>query len=76
MVFPRATRDHGTDLSGHAATARVSQLWEPIVFPEHAFLMVEDGYGCRRRRASGCPLDELALRVLIAAEKYVTHLGD
>jgi hypothetical protein len=45
--------------------------WEPIVFPEHALLIVEERLreaGRGRQDAGGMPLDQLALRVLIAAE--------
>jgi hypothetical protein len=55
--------------------------WEPIVFPEHALLFVEERL--REQEAEGVnlpegmPLDELALRVLIAAEtRRVPRLGD
>ena len=46
--------------------------WEPIVFLEHALRIVEERLkehpGRGRQDAGGMPLDELALRVLIAAE--------
>jgi hypothetical protein len=46
--------------------------WEPIIFPEHALLIVEERQKEQQaegvRMPEGMPLDELALRVLIAAE--------
>jgi hypothetical protein len=59
----------------------MAEPWEPIVIPVHALLIVEERL--REQQAEGIkmpegmPLDELALRVLIAAETgVVPHLGD
>jgi hypothetical protein len=58
-----------------------NELWDLVVFPEHALLIVEERL--REQQAEGLkmpdgmPLDELALRVLIAAEAgRVPDLGD
>jgi hypothetical protein len=55
--------------------------WNPIAIPEHALLIVEErlrqqeGEGVKM--PGGMPLDELALRILIAAEiRQVPQLGD
>jgi hypothetical protein len=46
--------------------------WNPIVFPAHALLIVEERLREQQaegvRMPAGMPLDELALRILIAAE--------
>jgi hypothetical protein len=46
--------------------------WNSIVFPEHALLIVQERLREQQaegvRMPAGIPLDELALRVLIAAE--------
>jgi hypothetical protein len=45
--------------------------WKPIVFPEHALLAVEEGLRVQAegvRMPERMELDELALRILIAAE--------
>jgi hypothetical protein len=46
--------------------------WNPIVVPEHALLIVEERLREQQaegvRMPEGMPPDELALRVLIAAE--------
>jgi hypothetical protein len=59
----------------------VNELWDLVVFPEHALLIVQERL--REQQAEGLkmpdgmPLDELALRVLIAAEAgRVPDLGD
>jgi hypothetical protein len=55
--------------------------WEPIVFPEHALLIVEERLKEQQaegvRMPEGMPLDELALRILIAAEtEEIPQVGD
>jgi hypothetical protein len=59
----------------------VTKPREPIVFPEHALLIVEERLPEQQaegvRMPEGMPLDELALRVLIAAERgQLPRLGD
>jgi hypothetical protein len=54
----------------------VAKSWEPIVSPEHALLIVKERL--REQQAEGVrmpermPLDELALRVLIAQPRTLT----
>jgi hypothetical protein len=55
--------------------------WEPIIFPDHALLIVEERL--REQQAEGVEMpeemerDELALRILIAAEtRVVPQLAD
>ena len=49
---------------------------EPIVFPEHPLLIVEERLKEHQaegvRMPEGMPLDELALRILIAVEAATT----
>ena len=49
----------------------MTRPWEPIVFPGHALLIVEERLREQQaegvRMPIGMPLDELALRVLMAA---------
>lgn len=46
--------------------------WSPVIFPAHALLIVEERLKEQEdegvRLPEGMPLDELALRVLIASE--------
>jgi hypothetical protein len=54
--------------------------WEPIVFPEHALLIVEERLKEQQAEGVRMPermLDELALRILIAAEtEEIPQVGD
>jgi hypothetical protein len=56
----------------------VSELWKPVILPEHTLLIVEERLKEQQaegvRMPEGMPLDELALRVLIAAESRESHL--
>jgi hypothetical protein len=53
--------------------------WEPVVFPAHALLVVEERLKEQQaegvRLPDGVPLDELALRILVAAELQAGNRG-
>jgi hypothetical protein len=73
---PRSGPGGDIELGGNLAESA-----DPIVFPEHALLIVEERLREQEaegvRIPQGMALAELALRVVIAAQtRLVPHLGD